>query len=360
LNYIEWVERVARDLAAKTTESGWVVRPEALLVTAEASDQAIMVVSDAISDLVANGIVDSWTDQNFIADSQNLRAIRHGAALSHLWPEIVKQWLSNDQLDFLERTVALTEKPRETYAIVDWTTAEAVYEDLGWAVDRVASLHLAQSLARLGLVDLHTTLGGPVRVRPTYRGIVRATKRVSTEWQQRLAEMVDEWETATVEFKRELDLGSPRKNREFARDVTALANTKASGRERYLILGYEPKSREFTTTASPTVSQDRLEDILNEYVDPAVTIRYFTVEPESGHGLVGIVEVRRDPTLVPHRLKHETGLSDAEPVYVRHGSHVEHPTPEELDALVAEGERARAHERLVGSVASPPPVTTSG
>lgn len=360
MNYIEWVEQVARDLADQTTGSGWLVRPEALLVTVEAPDQAIMVVADAISDLVANGVVEPWTNQNFINDSQNLVAIRNGASLTLLWPEIVKQWLSNEQLDFLDRAITMTEQMRETYAIVEWTTAEDVYEDLGWAVDRVAALHLAQSLERLGLVNLHTTLGGPVRVRPTYRGIVRATKKVATEWQQRLVEMVDEWETATVEFKRELDLGSPRKNREFARDVTALANTKASGRERYLILGYDPKSREFTTTASPSVSQDRLEDILNEYADPTVSIRYFTVQHESCNGLVGIVEVRRDPTLVPHRAKHNTGLSDAEHICVRHGSHVEHPTPEELDALVAEGERARAHERLGGSVAGLPPVSTSG
>ena len=134
------------------------------------------------------------------------------------------------------------------------------------------------------------------------------------------------------------------KNAEFARDMIALATTKASGRERYLILGYDPKSREFTTTTPPTVSQDVLEDILNEYVESAPAIRYFTVDHESGRGPVGVLEIRRDATQVPYRLRRDGGKRRAGETFVRHGSHVEPPTQAELDALVAEGELDRSRD----------------
>jgi hypothetical protein len=65
---------------------------------------------------------------------------------------------------------------------------------------------------------------------------------------------------------------------------------------------------------------------------------------------IGVSDPHGDPTLLPHHLRHETGLRDAEPIYVRHGSHVELPTLEELAALMAEGKRARTRERLHGSV----------
>jgi hypothetical protein len=154
--------------------------------------------------------------------------------------------------------------------------------------------------------------------------------------------MVDEWETTTVEFKRELELGSPARSAEFAHDVMALANTKASGRERYLLVGYDPKTHEFTTSVSNAVTQDRLEDVLNEFSDPAPQVRYFTVEHSSGAGQVGIIEVRKDPALVPHRMKRDAGKRKAGEVYVRHGSHIEPPTSDEMESLMVEGERTRA------------------
>lgn len=345
MDYVEWVEHVARAVAALTAESGWVVRPDAILATTEVANESEMVVYDAVEDLVAIGVIEDRTNQNFIRDSQSLRAIRQGASLTGRWPAFVSQWLDDEQSAFLGRTVGICEQHRDGFAALAWTTAEAVFAELGWPVDGHDPLHLAQSLEQLGYVQVRATLGGPVRVRPTYRGVVRTTRRVATEWQQRLGEMVDEWETTTVEFKSELSLGTPTRNVEFAHDVIALANTKASGRERYLIVGYDPNSREFTTPASSEVSQDRIEDLLNEYADPQPSIRYFTVDHASGRGVVGVLEVRRDSTQVPYRLKRDGGKRHAGDVYVRHGSHIEQPTTQELDALIVEGERARTAPR---------------
>jgi len=342
LNYIEWVDHVARAVASRTATSGWIVRPTDIVATTDPTNEAIVAVFDAIEDLVSIGVVDGWTNRNFIEDSQNLRAIRGGASLMTTWPRMMEPWLDEEQVAFLSRIVTVTEQTREDFATVVWTAAEEVYSDLGWALAAGDPFHLAQSLERLGFAKVRAALGGPVQVRPTYQGVVRATQRVLTEWRQRLADMVEEWETTTVEFKRELDLGTVSKNAEFARDVIALATTKASGRERYLILGYDPKSREFTTTAPPTVSQDGLEDILNEYVEPAPAIRYFTVDHESYRGVVGVLEITRDATQVLYRLRRDGGKRRAGEVFVRHGSHVEPPTQAELDALLAEGELARS------------------
>ena len=350
--YVDWVEHVAAAIARLTADSGWVVQAGAILDPVDVTDETTMAVFGAIADLVAIGVVEDRTNQNYLADCQSLRAIRQGAKLSGRWPSFMKQWLDPQQQDFLGRVVEACEQRREGYCVLEWTTAEDVFGDLGWQIDGHTPLNVAQSLERLGYVETQLTLGGPSRIRPTYRGVVRATKAIPTEWHSRLIGMVDEWETTTVEFKRELDLGSPAKNGEFAHDIAALANSKASGRERYLLVGYDPKTREFTTSVSAAVTQDRLEDVLNEYSDPSPQVHYFTVEHPSGNGMVGIVEVRREAVLVPHRMKRDGGKRKAGEVYVRHGSHIEPPTQEEMVSLLAEGDRARATQST-GLLADP-------
>jgi hypothetical protein len=352
VNYVDWVEHVARAVASRTASSGWIVRPSDILGTTDATDEASLAVFDAIQDLVSAGVVGSWTNQNYLEDSQNLRAIRRGASLMTTWPPIMEPWLDDEQAAFLGRIVTVSEQSREAFATLAWIEADSVYADLGWALEGHDPFRLAQSLERLGFARVHATLGGPVQVRPTYQGVVRATKRVLTEWQRRLANLVEEWETTTVEFKRELDFGTVSKNAELARDVIALATSKASGRERYLIVGYDPKSRMFTAPVPPTISQDVLEDILNVYVEPTPAFRYFAVDHESDRGSVGVLEIRRDASQVPYRFRRDGGKRRAGECFVRHGSHVEPPTQSELDALLAEGERARGQlvkERLPDS-----------
>ncbi len=55
---------------------------------------------------------------------------------------------------------------------------------------------------------------------------------------------------------------------------------------------------------------------------------------------VGVLEVLRDPAQVPYRFSRDAGRYAKDDVFVRHGSHVEPPTPAELAALIEEGQRA--------------------
>lgn len=75
----------------------------------------------------------------------------------------------------------------------------------------------------------------------------------------------------------------------------------------------------------------------------------------NGTGLVAIIEVRRDPAKLPHRIVLGGGKVRAGQVYVRHGSQVEEPTAAELGELQVEGDRARG-EPPVRATAGPPPI----
>jgi hypothetical protein len=250
--------------------------------------------------------------------------------------------LDEEQLAFLVAAVALAEVDEGQWSLMGEVEARDVFAELGWCERDHSAYDLPHSLDDIGLVTHTPMMGGSSRVRPTYRGVVRATQRVNTQWQSRIESMVDEWETTTVEFKELLPLGSEKAKAEFAHDIIALANTKASGRDRYLVIGFSDKSKTFTTPVDASIEQNRLEQILNEYAEPAPSIRFFTVEHASGSGAIGVVEVRRDPTKVPHRMERGGGKIVAGKVYVRHGSQVEEPTPDELLALEAEGAAARS------------------
>jgi hypothetical protein len=125
--------------------------------------------------------------------------------------------------------------------------------------------------------------------------------------------------------------------------VLALANTQVTG-ERHLVTGFDPKTHAFTTTADPRVTQDRIEDVLNEYTDPPTAVRYMTFIWTDGTGEVGLLQVRRDRMQAPYRVSRSlTGTSRSirvGQVFVRHNSHVAEASPEEIADIEAEAKRA--------------------
>jgi hypothetical protein len=180
---------------------------------------------------------------------------------------------------------------------------------------------------------------------PTYQGLVWATRRGFTVESKFIDELVKEWETTNIEFKREIGLDTKKQKAEFAKDVLGLATTKSSGR-RYLIIGFDDKTREYYAPPDSAVTQNRIEHILADLTDPVVTIHYQIVDYRLGK--VGKLEVVREPEKLPYRASQDVIIDEKgkkglekDKVYVRHGSQTEAPTDTELTALEEEGRRAR-------------------
>jgi hypothetical protein len=85
-----------------------------------------------------------------------------------------------------------------------YVESRQVFDALGWSADDTGPLYeLAGSLEKLGLVrTMGVATGGYVPVRPTYMGIVRATQPEQSAWQASLPELIEAWETTSIEFKR--------------------------------------------------------------------------------------------------------------------------------------------------------------
>jgi hypothetical protein len=204
---------------------------------------------------------------------------------------------------------------------------------------------LPELLADRGFLKIDPLTGYHNDLTPTYRGLVWETRRGYTVESRFIDRLLEEWETTNVDFKREIGLDTKKQKAEFAKDVLGLATTKSSG-GRYMIIGFEDKTRGYHAPPDPAVTQDRMERILADLTDPVVTIRYEVVDYRLGK--VGKLEVIREPEKLPYRAskdvlideKGRKGLEQGK-VYVRHGSQTESPTDAELEALKEEGRRAR-------------------
>jgi hypothetical protein len=222
-----------------------------------------------------------------------------------------------------------------------------VFTELGWSTSERTDITRAHEICNVleepqsDFVQSRRASGSlpAILLRPTYRGVVRATQRIASEWQQRLEALVDEWETVTVDFKETLGLKTDRQKSEFVKDAIALATTKASGRERYIVVGYNDESRRFTTPFDPSIDQDRIEDIVNAYIRPPHPgVRLIRVP--TGIGEAAVIELMRDPKHVPYRVAKVVQKLALDDTFVRHGTHAARPDPEELAELLAEAERA--------------------
>jgi predicted HTH transcriptional regulator len=181
-------------------------------------------------------------------------------------------------------------------------------------------------------------------LKPTYQGLVWETRRDITIESNFIDAHVAEWETTNVDFKREFGLDTQKQKGEFGKDVLGLVNTKSSGR-RYMIIGFDDKTKQYHGPPDSAVTQNRMEQVLSNLTDPVVVIRYDVVSHKSG--MVGKIEVIRQPEKLPYQATQDVfddkgkRVLEKDKVYVRHGSQTEAPTPAELDALKEEGRAAR-------------------
>ena len=146
-------------------------------------------------------------------------------------------------------------------------------------------------------------------------------------------------------FKSRLSLVTKSQKAEFAQDVIGLANTKSSGK-RYLIAGFDDKTKKYSAPPDKEITQDKIEAILSDLTDPVVTVCYKVVDYRLGK--FGKLTVIRKSSDLPYKAakdvyideKRNLGLKKGK-IYVRHGSHTELPTDTELERLIDEGERVR-------------------
>ena len=176
----------------------------------------------------------------------------------------------------------------------------------------------------------------------SYKGLVWETRRAFTQQAALIDQLVADWETTSVDHKQELELDYSDQKAELVKDVIALANTLVSGR-RLLVIGFNDRTRTYHKPPNPKISQDRLEQIIGQYVTPYLNISYEVIE--SRHGPVGLVEVLPERSKLPYTVsKPLKGMKReivAEDLWVRHGSHSAKPDQAELDALREEAARTR-------------------
>lgn len=203
-------------------------------------------------------------------------------------------------------------------------------------------------LSDRGFLEVRGSAGYQSDITPTYQGMVWVTRRAFTIDSKFIDQLVEEWETTNIEFKRALSLDTKGQKGEFAKDVLGLATTKSSGR-RYMIVGFDDKTRGYHGPPDSNVNQGRMEQILADLTDPVVSVQYAVIDHQ--RGAVGKLEVIREPEKIPYRASKDvyddTGRKRLEKgkVYVRHGSQTEAPTDRELEALEEEGQRARGERR---------------
>lgn len=341
MKYVEWVERVLDYMGEASKGPGWgggggeVARMSIAGALGVQNDEATEAVYQATTDLMAIGLVES-ADNLFIRLTQlGRQAIAEG--LRSAWPDITARFLETDQETFLAKAIELGERQREDFAFMEHVDSQDIFDDLGWGDGTHRADGLARPLESSGFVDVLAT-SAYIKVRPTYFGTVRGSEAEDAAARALLDGVLSEGETANAEVKLRVDLDSDEGKAKFIRECLALVTTRLSGR-RFLVIGYDDRTLQFTESVDPKVTKERIEQILHAYTDPAPEARFWRLSVSGGDAV--LVELVRDPARVPYRVKKEIGPLAVGDVRVRHGTASEEPTPRELEDLVAEGRRAR-------------------
>lgn len=311
------------------------------LYQAPAYDQIRGALLDALSELSSSFLLEEQSTTGYYRPTEI--AIEHQNDLTPLWRELCKPHLSQDEAHLLAVVAELSERCYAAYAELDWIEHGPIIEAAAWpeGMDRVYAV--ADDLKRKGLIGMSATMGPSFRAHATYRGLVWLRKQGDTLEAEFLDRLIAEGETTSVEFKRELHTDTNDQKAEFVKDVLALATTQASG-DRWLIVGFDETQGSWWGTPDPKITQDHLEQLLSQYTDPVVLIRFSIVDYRGK--AVAKLQVLRDRSKIPYAVKRELRGEKrrivAGQMFVRHGSQVEQPTPGELEALQKEGERARS------------------
>ncbi len=265
--------------------------------------------------------------------------------LTPLWEEICQEKLDQEHQQLLSVVNKLSSQDGGDHVYLEEINQDALLAELGWSEGFDLLWPVSRELEELHLIVRRAFLGRHLECYATYRGMVWEKRRGFTLESRFIDDLVAEWETTSVDFKRQLSLDTMDQKAEFVKDILSLVNTKASG-QRWLIVGFDDKSHNYYGPPDSKLTQNRIEQVLARYVEPHVDVRYEAVEYRSG--LVGKLEVLRDPQKLPYRVKEQMNRDKKPPLmpddlFVRHGSQVEKPSDAELLALQEEGDQARSN-----------------
>ena len=261
-----------------------------------------------------------------------------------VWLQICQERLDIGHERVLRVVNQLSQKKADDHAWLEMATHEAIVSQLNETGISDRLQFIAHELKQWGFVSGWISVAGTVQIQSTFKGLVWETRRGFTLESQFIDDLVAEWETTSVDFKRQLSLDTMDLKAEFVKDILSLINTKASGR-RWFIIGFDDRSHAYFGPPDSRITQNRIEQILARYIAPSVDVLYEAVECRVGR--VGKLEVIRDPTKLPYRVKEQMNREKKPPrmpgdLFVRHGSQVERPTDAELLALQEEGDHARS------------------
>jgi hypothetical protein len=266
----------------------------------------------------------------------------HATDCLPLWERICQETLEDEHRDMLRAINTLGIQEATNFAWLKPVTRPLLVAELGWPDDDQLLIPIAQDLEQWGYITGIFSMDGGMYLSASYHGLVWEMRRGFTLESKFIDDLVAEWETTSVDFKRELYTDTADQKAELIKDILSLANTQASGR-RWLIIGFDDKTHTYYGPPNPKLTQNHFEQLLRQYTAPMVYVRYEVIAYRAGP--VGKLEVLREPKHVPYRVaKSITGYKKKvfqDQIFVRHGSQVEEPTPAELQALVEEGQRAR-------------------
>lgn len=379
MKYVDWVEKLLtvfgneskrdrnvreRGLYDATLEKLiWGENYEAVKASAKAKGLDY-VVDDVIFDLKKLGLIKELTMPFFKLNRNGLIAANN---LPSLWEYVCDTELQPDYRHTLSIVNSLSQVPEDeeddNFAWTRYVSMNKLFGEWSRVQENITEDEVAETLRSLKARSLVFFEDGDYidKVKATYAGLAWEQRRDKVQGVKELQILVDEWETTSVDFKRELYLDTPGEKAEFIKDVLGLANTQASGK-RWLIIGFDDSTRDVyipTTAVSSSskadwrkkITQDRIEQILSNYIKPSLDVRYNLIDYKNGK--VGVLEILRDPKKLPYMVSQDLGNPNAPgskkerrrieagQTFVRHGSHSVEPDADELRDLHDEAARAK-------------------
>lgn len=348
VKYVDWVEQVlyaaykALDGPAGVTDEEIASKLD-LDIDPYGSDwqnsRAQHAVGYAVRDLADIGLLCRHPQLQVFGESQlGRRLLERG--MQELYSDWSDIYLTSHQRQFLQGAAKLAIADSDEFPPIlrRDQTAQEVFEATGIQLTELQTQRTYQTIAALAdlqLVADRSTLDIP-KFQLRFKGLVLATEAHQLRLQRLVESLLPDWETTNVDFKQQLRLSSPTQKAEFVKDVLCLANVKVTGR-RFIVIGFDSQSQKFTEGLDTSVTQDRLEDILEAHTRPVPRVQLHVV-PWAG-GSVGLLEILTNRHEVPYRSTVDRKPLRIGSVYTRHGTHCVPASPDEIAALEEEAER---------------------